>query len=219
MTRVTIVDLMTGFLLTRTSPISQRHKLVWLKGLWTICSLVSHPGLHTGIIRIYQPYWWRVSIFLHICIMSGDSSKKRWERMEGYEHLRFPLNSELACLVNHCMLPFLRRLLLNNNNSYFIFIAMESQFSQTLDFTDTATRWTSHRHVELGSLNSTIWETLQPSVNVNSADQSVTFLFFSFFFLDLVFFLYPLLFYRRSTHTTMNKCFFFLNFSETLLGF
>lgn len=69
--------------------------------------------------------------------------------MEGYEDLRFAMNSELACIVNHCMLPFLRELLLDNNDSYFIYIAMEVQFSQTVDVFDRATRWSSHRHVEL----------------------------------------------------------------------
>ena len=68
--------------------------------------------------------------------------------MEGYEQLRFPLNSELACLVNKCMLPFLRELLLENNDSYYIFLAMELQFHQCTNWEDICTRWSSFRHVK-----------------------------------------------------------------------
>ena len=112
---------------------------------------------------------------LHTCI-SGESSKRRWERMEGYEHLRFPLNSELSCLVNRCVLPFLRSLLLGSTDSFFIYLAMEVQFHQVsrhekyvlqsppffhvhspgghlsfdviqmTNWEDIATRWTSHRN-------------------------------------------------------------------------
>ena len=67
--------------------------------------------------------------------------------MEGYEDLRFSLNSELSCIVNRCMLPFLRSLLLESNDSFFVFLAMEVQFQQLSNPEDRATRWTSHRHV------------------------------------------------------------------------
>ena len=87
---------------------------------------------------------WKLFYLEHIpCFYmchQGESSKKRWRRMPGYENLRFPLNSELSCLVNKCVLPFLRSLVLESTNSYFIWIAMEVEFHQTTNFEDTCTR-------------------------------------------------------------------------------
>ena len=124
-------------------------------------------------------------LVLHTCTMSGESSKKRWQRMEGYEQLRFPLNSELACLVNKCMLPFLRELLLENNDSYYIYLAMELQFHQCTNWEDICTRWSSFRHVKQ------LLETLITQKHKSRITLHIfTFFFFFFFDSNIVFFIF-----------------------------